>query len=326
MPSRALFGAMAFAVAFGGAVLNAQEIGQPATERDSGLASPPLQSTPANEPNSSPEQDPIDLLPAIQGIESAIRDLMLQEDARERQRQLDHEQRDLYAQEAMALWAERMFWATLASVGLTAVGIWLIGRTLHHTKIASKHAGTAAEHAGIAAKHAGEAVTQAERGANAAFDAVRVTENTAQKQLRAYVLVKRTGFAHDPTTGRYLLYADVYNDGQTPAYNLRMTAGIRLMPEQKEQGLTPHEPMEKSDSTVGPRSHVTVVTPAPTSQEWEQIGARIENGSILYLIGRITYRDVFERDQFTNFRYRVRGRLDFDVQGLEVAPEGNEYS
>jgi hypothetical protein len=65
------------------------------------------QDEPAQE---KPEPSQIEL--ALKAIETAIRDLIAEEDAIERKRQQQREVADLQAQQEMALWAERMTWAT----------------------------------------------------------------------------------------------------------------------------------------------------------------------------------------------------------------------
>jgi len=79
----------------------------------------------------------LDLLPAIKGIEAAIRESIPEVDQDERKRQEDREIADLRAQQKMALWAERMFWAVVASNFLTCVGLYLLWRTLRYTKEAA---------------------------------------------------------------------------------------------------------------------------------------------------------------------------------------------
>lgn len=88
------------------------------------------------------EQTPAapDLVPTLESIEAAIRDLVSDEDQAERSDQEAREQRDLAAQEQMAWWAQWMFWATFATVLLTFAALVAILRTLHHTRRAADSA------------------------------------------------------------------------------------------------------------------------------------------------------------------------------------------
>lgn len=78
------------------------------------------------------ETDADRLVPAIKTIEGAIRDLIPEENPEYRERQEHRELADLHAQQDMAFWAKAMFWAAVVSLFLTAIGIWLIWRTLVH--------------------------------------------------------------------------------------------------------------------------------------------------------------------------------------------------
>ena len=83
------------------------------------------------------QSKPEALAPALEKIESAIRDAIPPKDEAKDQRQENRDVSDLKAQKDMARWAERMFWATGASIALTLIGILLIWRTLHHTRRAA---------------------------------------------------------------------------------------------------------------------------------------------------------------------------------------------
>lgn len=96
--------------------------------------------------DAAPEQErAIDFLSGIQGIEAAIRDLIAEEDEIARQRQEDREISDLKAQQDMALWAMLMVFATFATVVVTAVGVFLIWKTLTYTAAAATHTKVAAD-------------------------------------------------------------------------------------------------------------------------------------------------------------------------------------
>jgi len=100
------------------------------------------QSDTANESDDATKPDiknSLEVLTAIKGIETAIRDLIAEEDKIEADHQRKNEKRDLDAQEAMAKWARWMFWATFGSAGVTLVGLILIGFTLSYTRKAAEY-------------------------------------------------------------------------------------------------------------------------------------------------------------------------------------------
>ncbi|MGB5864963.1 MAG: hypothetical protein WBG95_11775 [Sulfitobacter sp.] len=138
---------------------------------------------------------------AIEGIEAAIRDLIAEEDKIEADRQRNNENRDLYAQEAMANWARWMFWATVGTAVVTLLSLVLIGFTLRYTR--------------KAAEHTEGMLRQAERATIAAEGAVDATRDIGEKQVRAYLHVKSVEFivSGDGIGARIL----IANAGQSPA-------------------------------------------------------------------------------------------------------------
>lgn len=79
----------------------------------------------------------IDPIPALDRIESAIRDLKADVNDSEKKQEKEQRRRDLEAQEGMVLWAKWMFYATFATVIITFFALIAIVRTLHHTKRAA---------------------------------------------------------------------------------------------------------------------------------------------------------------------------------------------
>jgi hypothetical protein len=103
------------------------------------------------------QQPAVDLTPALNDIESAIRVLIAEEDKRATEAQESREKRDLNAQEAMADWAKWMFFATLATVLLTFVALVYIRKTLIETQDAVR----AADATVIATREIGQAQVRA---------------------------------------------------------------------------------------------------------------------------------------------------------------------
>lgn len=80
------------------------------------------------------------LITALDSIEAAIRDAISDHSDAESDQPSETEKRDLDAQEGMALWAEWMFYASALSVVATFAGLFMIARTLHHTRRAADYA------------------------------------------------------------------------------------------------------------------------------------------------------------------------------------------
>lgn len=151
------------------------------------------------------QSDAVDLFPALEGIESAIRDLIANEDKVVREAAQDREKRDLQAQEEMAFWAEGMFYATFATVILTFIALFAIFRTLHHTR--------------RAADYTEGMLVEAKTTTKAAEASILETRRIGEAQVRAYVIPKQccVKIQADGDMIRGQIIATLANSGQTPA-------------------------------------------------------------------------------------------------------------
>ena len=147
------------------------------------------------------EAAPENISPALNQIESVIRDLIAQQRAAQGQGPEDHEISDLEAQQGMAHWAKLMFWATLAAVAITFTGIVLIWRTLHHTRRAADYTKGMLE--------------EANKTTKAAIDTVAAM----RRSERAYVTMSHKPPGLDITThiGGAAFRIEIKNSGRTPA-------------------------------------------------------------------------------------------------------------
>jgi hypothetical protein len=206
---------------------------------------PALESQPVAEPRQEPgteqgedhaaqeQTEAGQIEPALKAIETAIRDLIAEEDTIERERQQQREMADLEAQQEMALWAERMTWATWASVGLTFVGLILIGRTMLYTRDAALYTGDAALHtktgADAAVATADEARKQtvvAVKAADTALSANEINRESMIAQQRAWLAWNINEFEivsplkWNGRNGAVTIKRKVRNIGQSPALDV----------------------------------------------------------------------------------------------------------
>lgn len=79
-------------------------------------------------------------------------------------------EQDLDAQQGMKFWAAVMAWLTALAVGITAIGVWFVKRTLDATL---------------------EAVEDTGRATDAMLEANRITSQVAEAELRPYVFIDR---------------------------------------------------------------------------------------------------------------------------------------
>ena len=235
------------------------------------------------------------LSPSLDRIEAAIRDLVAQERAAQRQGPKNNEIRDLEAQEGMALWAKAMFWATIAAVLLTFAGIVLIWRTLIHTR----HAAEAARNM---VTEGAKTTIAAIEATNAAVNANFIARETSERQLRAYVTIEaiQTHPGDDPMSYRL----EWKNTGQTPATDVLTYTNW----ESRIDALPDDFPYPKASindaAALGPGQHVhawPIFIPGETIE-------RVRRGILrLYVWGAAEYNDTFKDTsrRRTEFCYEI---------------------
>lgn len=225
-----------------------------------------------------------EIYPAINGVESSVRNIVSSGDSEKDKRQEQREVADLQAQEDMALWAERMFWASVSSIILTLLGLILIWRTMIYTK--------------RAAEYAGEAVREARSAAEAAENSVRLMRKTSYLELRAYLSVEPDGIYqlignHD-SIGRVC----IRNVGRLPAKNV----AVRVhMTHHDGRDISPSDRASKDDikRTIHPGAFMhqgsDIYLPAKSI---------CEPGYHVFVWGDVRYDDGFDNMRFTRFCHR----------------------
>jgi hypothetical protein len=177
--------------------------------------------------------------------------------------------------------------------------------------------------------------------ADAAQDAVRssdkaraLAEDTAKRQLRAYICVNTAALElfspNQPTP-----IVNFKNCGQTPAYDVRcwIHTWIAHYPLTETLPIPPEDFMMASN-TLGPGGTTHMVAPkkAPLDQfTTNMLGTAT---ATYFVYGRVTYKDVFGRQWYTNYRLMYGGpreqidnrKADGKDQVWVLSPdvEGNE--
>ena len=197
----------------------AQQVTKPA------LKSQPVAPSQQGDANSGQQNDapkeqpkPEILTPALKQIESAIRDIVPQKDEAKDQGQEERDKADLQAQVDMAFWAKGMFWAAAFTFMSTVAGLILIWRTLFHTRRAANYAGCMLAEAAAATK--------------AAQDAVDVTREIGEAQVRAYLTCTSAKY----TISKKSIFCQlvIANKGQSPADRIKI--GAFLSPQKPLEG------------------------------------------------------------------------------------------
>jgi hypothetical protein len=161
-------------------------------------------------------------------------------------------------------------------------------------------------------------------------------ENTAERQLRAYVFAGSAIISHLEDDGG-VPEAQVFikNVGQTPAYKVASVAGfaasIYPAPPDLNLIITDAELGQAHTRTdMGPgQTEIAIASPRPrlnrplTEQERDEL-ARGE--AVIHVYGRISYRDIFGREQHTSYRFMVGGSVGVRGGRMVGCAEGNEAS
>lgn len=145
----------------------------------------------------------------------------------------------------------------------------------------------------------------ATRGAHAAEGAVSVTRRIGEAQVRAYITATPKDFGRPKEA--FFVDLTIKNCGQTPARNMALAADIKVLPYPHNRdgfsvgvgkidlGETPNQMGAGSEVTIGigpAEFERKVFDAAAKGKEWR-----------FYLIGKITYRDVFGNQYFSEFCY-----------------------
>jgi hypothetical protein len=256
-----------------------------------------------------------DLLTAIKGIEAAIREHVAKEDKEESERKEEREYADLKAQQDMAAWAKCLFWATVASLILTCVGLYLIWRTLRYTR--------------DAARAARESVREARRATRVAEITNRIVARNSALEYRAYLSVIPAGI--NELIGRQVAmgHVDVKNVGKIPAHNVwlhvRMTIADRddrkrPTAEGPDPFEPPKDPKERDkaftiDRTIQPG---TQMRQGAAEKDLIPVAVlRAEPDRYVYVWG-VVYYDDGTRRRYTKFRHRYHIASHTDIEDWNV--------
>jgi hypothetical protein len=145
---------------------------------------------------------------------------------------------------------------------------------------------------------------------------VRGSEKTAERQLRAYVLVSSARVQDFGVERPPRVEVVIKNSGQTPAFDLSPWAGIVIgeFPLNIELVHPPPE-IKKSQAILGAEDttgHLTQAGRALTKIETDMI---ISGAKAIYVFGEIKYRDIFKIERTTRYRMMYGG-------GGGAAPDG----
>jgi hypothetical protein len=134
-----------------------------------------------------------------------------------------------------------------------------------------------------------------------------LAEDTAERQLRAYVSIGSGVVFKQKRNISFEFRANLINNGNTPAKDVRIVSNIGLVPPDIPEGFDYSLPaqMGGSASDVGPRQqriHSMVYSRKLTRAQLRRI---LRGEWIFHLYGTVRYLDVFEKSKTTNFSFTV---------------------
>jgi hypothetical protein len=149
-------------------------------------------------------------------------------------------------------------------------------------------------------------------------------DNTAKRQLRAYIHVSEARFANFGFPGGVYMI-NYTNTGQTPAYDVFGTIGVQLTNFPLSENLETTGIGTKGISTVGRDGEGHCRIEAPRGLSGEEYGAVRDGKSAVFVYGVISYRDVFGDKWATEYRYFIGGDQGIRSDGFMAShSEGNK--
>lgn len=188
---------------------------------------------------------------------------------------------DLQAQQDSADAAFWMAWISFATLTATLVALWFVKGTLDATREAVKDTSEA---------------TDAMRKAN------ELAEDTAKRQLRAYVGVQSITIENVVMGLKPSAHIIAKNFGQTPADKFDLISYLALWPPDSENFLVVPSDAEHSYSTLAPGT-VSNAYPKLAEVMTPELLTLYGSGAVrIFAFGEIRYEDAFGDPRVTHFR------------------------
>jgi hypothetical protein len=231
----------------------------------------------------------------------------------------DCAQKDLPAQVRAATAAEGVMDIAIWQTLLSALGIVGLLYSLHLTREAVKTAAKGAEDAAhglkIAEANAGHAARQ-----------VEISEDTAERQLRAYVIatagqITSFNIGEQATCGIRL-----ENKGQTPAYEVVQTRlALEFLEVTDNPPLGQSSPPRRAPVVLGPNCHVPVAVHTKERMTIAQREAVFGRKAVLHAFGTVEYIDAFKKRRTTKFSFMFGGAIGANNSGsMGMTADDNE--
>jgi hypothetical protein len=231
--------------------------------------------------------------------------------------------------------APHFFWVLWGALGGAFLLAWLQGLELFHIFAEHGEAVTAAFTVVLAVStiglwnatrqlwKAGERQIElarltaeaAQASAEASRSAVKQAEQTAERQLRAYVTItKHKASRYHTTLGNVIIPCfTIMNRGHTPAHDVTVTIMARYDLADRAKTLE-LEADPSGPFTLVPGEKTTMTGDLPPLDE-DLITALNSGSKVLILLGEVRYTDVFGNPQRTRMRASSNKNADIDATG-----------
>jgi hypothetical protein len=156
------------------------------------------------------------------------------------------------------------------------------------------------------------AVIAAAIAARSAQQSVAVAQDTARRELRAYVSGRPNFIVSFSNAIPARAHYEISNGGSTPAYNLRNAAGIDVFPYPlpKDFKFPDVEVVKDNSVTLFSASPLQGIISARRVFTDDEISRVLSGECRLYVWGTIIYEDIFKNPQITKFARSVSGTQD----------------
>lgn len=267
------------------------------------------------------------------GVAASEKPKCLKEEATEYKlkiRDNSREQQDLAAQQTSALWTGIMGVAALIGMALSAIGVALVWTTFQETKqtnlIAMRENARNTRRTVATGRETAHALEVAARNADAASAQVRISEDTAKRELRAYIklepVITDRKFEYDePIVIPFMMI----NYGKTPAKNCNFLNSTYLGPDDYIWPDNIPENTERTSISIhsGSQIVVNITTNNPVSKE--HFGT-IQHGNFIFLAREIVfYEDVFGEQHYTQIAIQL-GKDELLSGKATLSPNGNTFT
>lgn len=152
-----------------------------------------------------------------------------------------------------------------------------------------------------------------------------IAQDTADRQLRAYVLVEGIMLGKDPTDPKGVAaVVNTKNFGLTPGKNVREWAQIHVAEHPLVGELPDYTPRNQGVSVLPPGA-ITIQVPTHPALSEVMKAAISRNHTAIYVYGEISYLDHRGKLRTTKYRYMSSGQ-GFTLGAFRACPEGNDYT